>query len=103
VLQKTGWLVLIADQGLCRTWSLAMSANGTNNTIVAIHLAKYKSVACVYHGDPATEAFASFLTDREHLHKLFAKYRPDAVEHDLDQDQFRQSGMTVRVVGRLEA
>src|SRR5947209_7196930 len=48
-------------------------------TIVAIDLGKYKSVACAYAGDPATAAFTSFSTDRDHLTKLFARHRPAAV------------------------
>jgi len=56
-----------------------MNANLTTNTIVAIDLGKFKSVACLYTGDPATATFVSFPTDREHLQKLFAKHRPVAV------------------------
>jgi transposase len=47
--------------------------------ILAIDLGKYKSVACLYTGDPATATFVSFPTDRDHLEKLFARHRPDAV------------------------
>jgi transposase len=49
------------------------------HTILAIDLGKYKSVACLYHGDPATATFISFPTDRQRLEKLFAQHRPDAV------------------------
>ncbi len=59
-----------------------MNTNTTNpNTtpILAIDLGKYKSVACVYSGDPATATFVSFPTDREHLRKLFAQHRPAVV------------------------
>jgi transposase len=48
-------------------------------TILAIDLGKYKSVACLYTGDPATAVFLTFTTDRDRLRKLFAKHRPDAV------------------------
>ena len=48
-------------------------------TILAIDLGKYKSVACLYTGAPATAAFLSFATDRDRLRKLFAKHRPAAV------------------------
>jgi transposase len=48
-------------------------------TILAIDLGKYKSVACLYNGDPATATFVSFPTDRNRLEKLFAKHRPAAV------------------------
>jgi transposase len=51
----------------------------TTCTIVAIDLGKYKSVACSYTSDPANATFISFPTDREHLHKLFARYQPAAV------------------------
>jgi transposase len=56
-----------------------MNTTTCTATIVAIDLGKYKSVACVYSGDPAAATFTSFPTDREHLKKLFAKYPPDAV------------------------
>jgi transposase len=47
--------------------------------ILAIDLGKYKSVACLYSGDPAAATFVSFPTDRDRLEKLFAKHRPTAV------------------------
>jgi transposase len=58
-----------------------MNANTNQNTgiIVAIDLGKYKSVACVYSGDPATASFTSFPTDRDRLAKLFAKHQPAVV------------------------
>ena len=58
---------------------MSSNTNATAATIVAIDLGKYKSVACIYAGDPATAAFTSFPTDRQHLRKLFAKHRPAAV------------------------
>ena len=48
-------------------------------TILALDLGKYKSVACLYTGDPATATFLTFVTDCDRLHKLVAKHRPDAV------------------------
>jgi transposase len=48
-------------------------------TILAIDLGKYKSVACLYTGDPATATFVTFTTDRDRLQTLFAKHRPAAV------------------------
>jgi transposase len=48
-------------------------------TILALDLGKYKSVACLYTGDPATATFLTLVTDRDRLRKLFAKHRPDAV------------------------
>jgi transposase len=47
--------------------------------ILAIDLGKYKSVACLYAGDPAAATFVSFPTDRDRLQKLFTKHRPAAV------------------------
>jgi transposase len=44
-------------------------------TIVAIDLGKYKSVACLYQGDPAGARFESLTTDRQHLRQLFAQHR----------------------------
>jgi transposase len=46
--------------------------------ILALDLGKYKSVACLSPGDPATATFVSFPTDRDRPHKLFAQHRPDA-------------------------
>jgi transposase len=48
-------------------------------TILAIDLGKYKSVACAYTADQPAAEFTSLPTDREHLKKLFARYRPAAV------------------------
>ena len=48
-------------------------------TILALDLGKYKSVAYLYTGDPATATFLTFVTDCDRLHKLVAKHRPDAV------------------------
>src|SRR5262245_7685029 len=47
--------------------------------ILALDLGKYKSVACLYRGDPAEARFETLTTDREHLRKLFAKHRPAVV------------------------
>jgi hypothetical protein len=41
--------------------------------ILAIDLGKYKSLACLYQGDPANARFDSFTTDRQHLRQLFAR------------------------------
>jgi transposase len=48
-------------------------------TILALDLGKFKSVACAYKGDPATAAFTSVPSDRDHLKKLFARYQPTIV------------------------
>jgi transposase len=59
-----------------------MNTNSTNNstaTILAIDLGKYKSVGCAYAQNPVQVTFTSFPTDRDHLRKLFAKYRPSVV------------------------
>ena len=48
-------------------------------TILALDLGKYKSVACLSTGDPATATFLSLVTDRDRLRRLFAKHRPGAV------------------------
>ena len=47
--------------------------------ILALDLGKYKSVACLYRGDPAEARFETLTTDREHLKKLFARHRPAVV------------------------
>ncbi|HZY87939.1 MAG TPA: hypothetical protein VFE78_24100 [Gemmataceae bacterium] len=44
--------------------------------ILAIDLGKYKSVACLYAGDPAAATFVSFPTDRDRLQKLFTSIGP---------------------------
>jgi hypothetical protein len=47
--------------------------------ILALDLGKYKSVACLYQGDPANARFDSFTTDRQHLRQLFARHSPTVV------------------------
>src|SRR5262249_33044025 len=47
--------------------------------VLALDLGKYKTVACAYPGDPAAARFESVTTDRDHLRKLFAKYRPAVI------------------------
>jgi len=47
--------------------------------ILAIDLGKYKSVACVFRGDPRQARFASLTTDREHLRKLTQRTKPSIV------------------------
>jgi hypothetical protein len=47
--------------------------------ILALDLGKYKSVACLYHGDPNNARFDSFTTDRQHLRQLFARHNPTVV------------------------
>jgi transposase len=47
--------------------------------IVALDLGKYKSVACVYTGDPAGARYDTLTTDRDHLRRLFARHRPAVV------------------------
>jgi len=47
--------------------------------ILALDLGKYKSVACLYEGDPATARFVTLTTDREHLARLFTQDRPAIV------------------------
>src|SRR5262245_42102388 len=48
-------------------------------TILALGLGKYKSVACVYRGDPASARFETLTTDRAHLRQLFARHQPAVV------------------------
>jgi len=47
--------------------------------ILALDLGKYKSVACLYAGDPDSARFLSLTTDRDHLRRLFEQLRPAAV------------------------
>jgi transposase len=61
------------------TTTASNTAAATAAPILAIDLGKYKSVACLYHGDPATARFESLSTDRAHLRTLFAKYHPAVV------------------------
>jgi transposase len=49
------------------------------STILAIDLGKYKSVACLYDGDPAAASFSSFTTGRAELVRLFQQHRPAVV------------------------
>src|SRR3954466_16382311 len=46
--------------------------------ILAIDLGKYKSVACVYDGDPAAARFLSFITCRAELVRLVGQH-PEAL------------------------
>jgi transposase len=48
-------------------------------TILALDLGKYKSVACLYTGDPDAARFQTLTTDRAHLRQLFDHLRPDVV------------------------
>jgi hypothetical protein len=54
-------------------------AAAAGSAILAIDLGKYKSVACLYQGDPQTAQFISVSTDEAHLRQLFARYRPQTV------------------------
>src|SRR5258708_13234606 len=58
---------------------MTTSAATATGTILALDLGKYKSVACVYPGDPAAARFDTLTTDRDHLRKLFARHRPAVV------------------------
>ena len=51
----------------------------TTGLILALDLGKFKSVACAYLGDPAAARFETLTTARDHLCRLFAKYRPALV------------------------
>src|SRR5215468_8481998 len=50
----------------------------TADPILALDLGKYKSVACLYHGDPATARFHTLTTCRTELLRLFQQH-PAAV------------------------
>jgi len=51
----------------------------STTTIVALDLGKYKSVACLYDGDPAAARFDTLTTGRDELRRLFRRHRPAAV------------------------
>jgi hypothetical protein len=51
------------------------SPPATTGRILVLDLGKYKTVACAHPGDPAGARVESLVTDREHLRKLFVKYR----------------------------
>ena len=53
---------------------MTTTSMATAHTILALDLGKYKSVACLYTGDPATATFLTLVTDRERLRKLVQKY-----------------------------
>ena len=55
------------------------TVTATPGLILALDLGKYKSVACVYTGDPNNARFDSFTTDRQHLRQLFARHNPTVV------------------------
>lgn len=50
----------------------------TTDTILAIDLGKYKSVACLYRF-PDDHRFASFPTCRDELTQLIERHRPDVI------------------------
>jgi transposase len=50
-----------------------------HNTILAIDLGKYKSVACMYDCDTAEARFVTLETTREQLQKLLQRERPQVV------------------------
>lgn len=60
------------------TTTTATTAPATR-TILALDLGKYKSVACLYSGDPAQARFQTLTTDRAHLRQLFDQHHPDVV------------------------
>ena len=49
------------------------------NPILAIDLGKYKSVACIFMGDPSQARFSALTTDREHLRKMIERNKPSIV------------------------
>src|SRR5437763_726563 len=55
------------------------NSSTTAGPIVAIDLGKYKSVACLYPGDPAAARFHTLTTCREQLAKLLTSWRPAVV------------------------
>jgi transposase len=58
------------------------AATPTANTtaaILAIDLGKYKSVSCLYDGNPDRARFTSFATDRTRLRQLLLRCRPAVV------------------------
>src|SRR5689334_25317185 len=62
------------------TATTTAAVTATAGLILALDLGKYKTVACAYPAaDPAAARFESLTTDRDHLRKLFAKYRPAVV------------------------
>ena len=48
------------------------------DTILALDLGKYKSVACIYRG-PDSQRFTTITTSRTELTRLFAKHRPAVI------------------------
>jgi transposase len=55
------------------------AAAATTCAILALDLGKYKTVACLYDGDPAAARFHTLDTSREELRKLCARHRPAVV------------------------
>lgn len=48
-------------------------------TILAIDLGKFKSVACIYKTKDSSYDFTSIKTDKQNIHDLVLKYSPDCV------------------------
>jgi transposase len=55
------------------------TATTTTTTILALDLGKYKSVACLYDGDPAAARFYTVTTCRAELARLIDRHRPAVV------------------------
>jgi transposase len=55
------------------------TGTASTTTIVALDLGKYKSVACLYDGGPATAGFQSLTTGRAELVRLLRRYAGAAV------------------------
>jgi transposase len=55
------------------------ATTASTRTILALDLGKFKSVSCLYTGDPGQARFQSLTTDRAHLRQLFDQQHPDVV------------------------
>jgi hypothetical protein len=60
------------------TTAATPTANPTA-VILAIDLGKYKSVCCLYNGNPDRARFTSFTTDRARLRQLLTRYQPAVI------------------------
>ena len=83
-----------------------IATSASTNTILAIDLGKYKSVACVHDQAAGEIAFTTFETTRHELQMLLARWQPAAViieacllagwitREDAEQVGHRQTGQS---------
>src|SRR5262249_39375304 len=68
-----------SPHGACTMTTILTKATTTAETILAIDLGKYKSVACAHDAASGTFRFTTFETTRSEMHRLLTRDRPTVV------------------------